>query len=259
VETAIFDPHALKNPDVLNNKWQYQQGVLYGYANVKAYVRFRDSYICQHCKGKSKDPVLDVHHIIYRINNGSDEPENLITLCHTCHKKEHAGTIRLNKKGLLKSTLKHATQMNCIRSQLSKHIECEETFGFVTDEHRKLHKLSKTHINDAALIATRGELPVFGNVEHIYKRCVAAGDYRQTNGKHSEKKLPTGKVHGFRKYDKVSYKGVDYYIKARETKGYATLMLINGEKQIIKPQPKFSQLKRLSARSTWMVSNSPAA
>ena len=38
LETGTFDPHALKNPDVLKNKWLYQRGANYGFANTKAFV-----------------------------------------------------------------------------------------------------------------------------------------------------------------------------------------------------------------------------
>jgi len=62
LETATFDPHALKNPAVLSNKWLYQKGINYGFANTKAYVLDRDNHTCQHCKGKSKDNKLEVHH-----------------------------------------------------------------------------------------------------------------------------------------------------------------------------------------------------
>jgi len=64
LETATFDAHALKNPYVLKNKWLYQKGINYGFGNTKAYVLTRDNYICQNCKGKSKDSKLEVHHII---------------------------------------------------------------------------------------------------------------------------------------------------------------------------------------------------
>jgi len=64
LETGTFDPHALKNPEVLRNKWLYQKGINYGFANTKAYVLTRDGYTCQQCKGKSKDRRLEVHHII---------------------------------------------------------------------------------------------------------------------------------------------------------------------------------------------------
>ena len=80
LETGTFDPHALKNPEVLQHKWLYQKGINYGFANTKAYVLTRDGYICQQCKGKSKARRLEVHHIIFRSQHGSDEETNLITL-----------------------------------------------------------------------------------------------------------------------------------------------------------------------------------
>ena len=46
LETATFDPHALKNPAVLSNKWLYQKGINYGFANTKAYVLDRDNHTC---------------------------------------------------------------------------------------------------------------------------------------------------------------------------------------------------------------------
>lgn len=155
LETANFDPHALKNPQVLIHKWLYQKGVNYGYANTRAYVLDRDKHTCQHCKGKSKDKRLDVHHIIFREHGGSDEPENLLTLCRTCHKRLHAGKIKLKLSGKKKGQLRHATQMNIIRVQLLKRLACEETFGFITKEHRQLLGLPKEHCLDAVVIAGR--------------------------------------------------------------------------------------------------------
>ena len=55
LETGTFNPHALKHPAVLQNKWMYQKGINYGLANTKAYVLTRDGYVCQRCKGQSKD------------------------------------------------------------------------------------------------------------------------------------------------------------------------------------------------------------
>ena len=68
LETGNFDPRALKNPAVLNNKWLYQKGINYGFANTKSYVLDRDNHVCQYCKGKSKNNRLETHHIIYRSN-----------------------------------------------------------------------------------------------------------------------------------------------------------------------------------------------
>ena len=59
VETAAFDTQRLKNPDIVGEA--YRQGKELGFWNVREYVLFRDGHVCQHCRGKSKDPILNVH------------------------------------------------------------------------------------------------------------------------------------------------------------------------------------------------------
>ena len=118
LETATSDPHALKNPAVLNNRWLYQKGINYGFANARAYVLARDNHTCQHCKGKSKDSKLEVHHIVFRKNGGSDEASNLITLCKAHHDDLHSGNIML-KGGKTKGLLKHATKEGATLYQMS--------------------------------------------------------------------------------------------------------------------------------------------
>ena len=48
-------------------------------------IRERDNYECQMCFSPQEDRAYDVHHIDYNKNNCN--PNNLITLCHTCHSK----------------------------------------------------------------------------------------------------------------------------------------------------------------------------
>ena len=98
LETGTFDPHALKNPEVLRKKWLYQEGINYGFANTKAYVLTRNEYTCQHCQGKSHDQRLGVHHLVFRSQSGSDEESNLLTLCQSCHDGLHAGTTPSNRR-----------------------------------------------------------------------------------------------------------------------------------------------------------------
>jgi len=88
VETASFDIQKIKNPDIHNEG--YQQGGQLGFWNVREYVLWRDNHECQHCHGKSKDHILNVHHLESR-KTGGDSPGNLITLCETCHSKYHRG------------------------------------------------------------------------------------------------------------------------------------------------------------------------
>jgi hypothetical protein len=253
VETGAFDTHALKNPEVLKNKWMYQHGPNYGYANTKAYVLYRDRHTCRHCGGKSKDPKLHVHHIIYRSNGGSNTESNLLTLCETCHGKVHSGDIKLKPKAFPKSGLSHATQMNSIRLQLLKNTGAEETFGFITKENRQYCGLPKEHYIDAVMIAGQGGKIVSGVMEVIIKKCVSRGDYRQTKGKRSEQRIHTGKIHGFRKYDKVLYRGKEYFIKGRMSTGYAILMSISGVAAKLKPIPKLSLMLRIMARKAWII------
>lgn len=111
-ETGQFDTHLMKNPNLANPKvkhWGYQKGTNYGFENTKAMVLNRDNYTCQYCKGKHKDSKLEVHHIIFRSQGGSDEGSNLVVLCHTCHKDLHSGKINPKLKGKLKGNLKYAT------------------------------------------------------------------------------------------------------------------------------------------------------
>ena len=253
LETGTFDPHALKNPAVLQNKWMYQQGINYGYANTKAYVLTRDGYRCQHCQGQSQDRRLEVHHLVFRSEQGSDEQTNLLTLCKTCHDGLHKGNVMLKRTGKKKGTLLHATQMNSIRIQLLKYTQALETWGFVTKEHRLLAGLPKEHIFDAAIIATRGKKPTFHTTTVVEKRCIPDGDYQQTKGVRSEQRITTEKIAGFRKFDKVRYLGQEYFIKGRMATGYAILMDISGNKVDLKPIPKFEKMKRVSARSSWMI------
>jgi hypothetical protein len=266
LETAIFDAHALKNPAILFHKWLYQRGANYGFANTKAFVIDRDNHICQYCKGKSRDSKIEVHHIIYRCNGGSDESENLISLCKTCHNKVHDESIKLKLDGKQKGKLKHATQMNSIRIQLLKILKCKETFGFITKEHRRIMGLPKQHYMDAVAIACLGNVEktglvsVFFKVNNVLKKkCVPYRDIQKTKGIRSEQKIPTGKIKGIRKFDKVKYNGKEYFVKGRMSTGYAILMDINGVKQEIKPIPKLENLIRMSGRNSWIISQEAIA
>lgn len=261
-ETGQFDTHLMKNPSLANPKvkhWGYQKGANYGFENTKAMVLNRDNYTCQYCKGKHKDSKLEVHHIVFRSQGGSDEESNLITLCRTCHKDLHSGKIHPKLNGKAKGLLKYATQMNSIRKQLFKlYPNAIETFGYVTKADRLNLGIDKEHYYDACVIATQGN--PFNVKSSLYKkRCIPDGDFQKTKGIHSEQPITTKKICGFRKFDKVRYFGKDYFIKGRMSVGYAILMDIDGNKVDFSAMPKgyktpkMANLKRLEARSTWMI------
>lgn len=63
---------------------------------VKLMVKSRDGYTCQDC-GIKQD--LQVHHKTYA-HHGDEKNhlDDLITLCHTCHRKAHRGDKRRKPK-----------------------------------------------------------------------------------------------------------------------------------------------------------------
>lgn len=256
LEVSQFDTALMKNPALINEKvkhWGYQKGFDYGFASRREAVLHRDNYTCQVCS--KKHTRLEVHHIIYRSQGGTDDENNLITLCEDCHEKIHIGELVLNKKPR-KMNLKHATHMNIIRSQLLKvYPDAIETFGFITKENRNHLDLPKDHCIDACVIASGGNTFKL-NEEIFYKRRVAKGDYQLTKGVRGEQQIPVGKIQGFRKFDKVKYLGKEYFIKGRMSSGFAVLMDIFNNKIDFSympkgyKTPKLSNLKRISSRSS---------
>ncbi len=253
VELASFDIHKITNPSVTGIG--YQEGDMKGFCNTKAYVLARDNYTCQYCSGKSKDKQLDCHHIIFRKNKGTDTPDNLITLCKTCHQDLHAKyTQETFPIQGVKSKTKHPTEMGIIKSQLLKTgWNFKETFGYLT-KYKREHVLNipKTHSNDAIAICCNDPQVILPDDDIYVKRHVAAGDYQQTKGKHSEKKMPTGKLFGLRKFDLVkTVKGIGF-VKGKRSSGYFAISDIFN-KTISNSVKVKTECTRLQARSTTII------
>ena len=261
IEVSQFDTALMKDPSLISEKvkhWGYQQGFNYGYSSRREAILHRDNYTCQ-CCGK-KNCRLEVHHVKFKSNGGTDDEENLLTLCEDCHKGVHDGTVALDEKPKKSKNLKCATHMSIIRSYLlKKYPNAIETFGFVTAENRNHLNLPKDHHIDACVIASGGlEIEQLDVI--FYKRRVSKGDYKLARGIRGEQKLPTGKICGFRKFDKVEYLGEKCFIKGRMSKyGYCLFTDIFGNKidfsymsKMSKSTktPKLSNCKRISARSS---------
>ena len=261
LEVSQFDTALMKNPGLINEKvkkWGYQKGFNYGYSSRREAILHRDNYTCQ-CCGK-KNCRLEVHHIRFKSNGGTDDEENLITLCEDCHKGVHAGTVILNKKPKKSKNLKYATHMSIIRNRLlKKYPDAIETFGFVTSENRNHLHLEKDHYIDACIIASGGlKFKVLDVV--YYKRRLSKGEYRLTKKSYDKEFINKGKILGFKQFDKVKYFGVEGFINRRRNSGSATIVnvfkkqldfsyLQNGYKT-----PKMKLLKRVSSRKTCIVS-----
>lgn len=127
-----------------------------------------------------------------------------------------------------------------------------ETFGFVTSENRNYLELRKDHYLDACVIASGGL--EFRELDVIYrKRRVSVQDRILTKGVRGEKRMPTGKIFGFKKFDKVKYLGETCFIKGRRSSGAFVLMDIDNNSIDFgdrggKQNPLYRFIKRLNTR-----------
>lgn len=222
VEIAQFDTQKIKNPDISGN--EYQEGDQLGFWNVREYVLARDGHKCQHCKGKSKDPILNVHHIESR-KTGGDSPSNLITLCETCHKEYHKGNIDLKvKRG---KSLRDAAVMGIMKWKLyeelkSRYPNVSMTFGYITKYNRIKYGIEKSHTSDAFVISRNF------NAKRIERQYLKRLIRRHNRQMHKMKILKGGKkknnqapfeVFGFRLFDKVLYNNEICFIYGRRKSG----------------------------------------
>ena len=155
VEVAAFDIQKIKDPQI--SGVGYQNGPQKDFWNAREYVLYRDGHVCTHCRGKSKDKRLHVHHIESR-QTGGDRPANLRTICQTCHTDYHNGHVTLRKLTLSKG-FKAETFMSSVWWQLVDRLKkatipVTHTYGYLTKASRTEQGIQKSHINDAFAIAS---------------------------------------------------------------------------------------------------------
>lgn len=155
IEVGKFDTAKMINPEI--NGVDYQHGQTYGFFEERYFVFARDNYTCQ-CCGKSKDKILQTHHIIYRSNGGTDRVDNLITVCTDCHtsKNHQKGGILYKWQEQHKKVkqYKEPPFMNAIRKRIfARYPNAHTTYGSETTPYRKELGLEKTHYNDAITIS----------------------------------------------------------------------------------------------------------
>lgn len=233
VEVAQFDTQKIKNPEISGK--EYQEGEQLGFWNVREYVLARDGHKCQHCKGKSKDPILNVHHIESR-KTGGDSPLNLITLCETCHKAYHRGEIKLKaKRG---KSLRDAAMMGIMKWRLYDALktiypDVKMTFGYITKYNRIHNSIEKSHVSDAFTISKNLNAKRLNN---YYKIKLIRRHNRQI---HKAKILKGGKkkmnqspfeVFGFRLFDRIVFNNQYYFIYGRRASGSFNIRDIDGKK-----------------------------
>lgn len=232
IEVAQFDAQKIKNEQIQGV--EYQQGEQMGFWNVREYVLARDGHRCQHCKGKSKDPILNVHHLESR-KTGGNAPNNLVTLCETCHKAYHRGEFDLKfKRG---TSLRDAAAMNIMRwavyNQAREEFEnVHLTYGYFTKHIRICNGITKSHTADARCISGN---PLAAAQESIYVLRLRRRHNRQIHkctilkGGYRKLKQAPYTVKGYRLFDKVRYQGQEAFIYGRRTSGSFSVKTFDGE------------------------------
>jgi hypothetical protein len=250
IEVAAFDIQKIKNPGISGT--DYQNGEQAGFWNVREYILYRDSHTCRACKGKSKDPVLEVHHIVSR-QVGGNRPENLVTLCRFCHKKYHKGKLKLDFKP--SRSFKAETFMSIVRWKMVNIFReagdtVSYTYGYLTKQRRIALGLPKSHIDDAFVIAG-------GNYQYRSKVYYFIQQVRKCNRKLFKgtrshiRNTAERYIKGFQRYDKVLWHGIECFIFGRRKTGYFDLRKLDGTK--IHASAKASELKLLERARTFLI------
>lgn len=232
IEAAQFDTHKMKNPNI--SGIDYQNGEQLGFWNVREYVLFRDGHKCSYCKGKSKDLILNIHHIESR-KTGGDSPSNLITLCKTCHKEYHKGNIDLKVrrgKSLCGAAIMGIMKWRLYDELKSRYSNVSMTFGYITKYNRIKYGIEKSHTSDAFVISKNFNAK---RIEYQYLKRLVRRHNRQI---HKMKILKGGKkknnqapfeVFGFRLFDKVLCNNEINFIYGRRKSGNFNIRDFNGE------------------------------
>jgi hypothetical protein len=260
VEVAQFDIQKIKNPDI--SGVEYQQGEQFGWANVREYVLFRDGHQCQCCKGSSGDPILNVHHIESRMTGGN-APNNLITLCETCHQGYHQGNISLPKTIHRGMRFRDATFMGIMRWAFynklkEQYPDVHLTYGYITKNTRIKNGITKTHSADAYCIA--GNI----NAERLNYEYLRKQIRRHNRKLHREvpakggvrKRAQAGHiVRGFCLNDTVFYQKQCWFVRGMRVKGSFVLKHLDGTKAEVAP----SKITFLMHNNSYLVERREAA
>ena len=154
VNTYIFEG-SIFDINKLTHHMQQQKG----YNNVLDFLYARDNG-CDALDGK-RYPKSDlvVHHLVHRVEGGTNNPDNLVLLTRWHHNQAN------HNNGILDELTKKRQQtfknvdtrgayfMNILNVELPKYFDYLPTFGYITAQRRKQYGIAKTHHDDAFVIA----------------------------------------------------------------------------------------------------------
>ena len=268
VETASFDLQKIQAQEAgvpEPEGREYQEGPQLDFWNVREYVLYRDGHTCQCCRGRSGDRILNVHHIESR-KTGGDAPGNLVTLCETCHRRYHAGEIRLPETIRRTGSLRDETFMGIMRWTFYDRLRClfpgmvTMTYGYLTKNTRIRHGLEKAHAVDARCISGHPDAVPLGywyyqkkmrcHNRQLHKANILKGGIRKAN-------QAAGEVKGFRLFDRVRFHGQECFVYGRRSSGYFDLRKLDGTR--IHASASYKALRLLERQNTRLTERRKAS
>jgi 5-methylcytosine-specific restriction endonuclease McrA len=140
-------------------KWQYQKSNRLD-ENLRIATIMRDDYTCKLCN--AQNIKLEVHHIKARKYGGANTLSNLIALCSKCHskitgkEKEYEELLygKIKGKNINSSDAQRVMQgKKYLQNEILKKYPLSLTYGSDTANKRIDWGISKSHSNDACIIA----------------------------------------------------------------------------------------------------------
>lgn len=200
-ELVKFDMQLMDNPEIAGK--EYQQGTLAGYT-VKEYLLEKHNRTCVYCGGESKDPILEVEHIVPRSKGGTNSIKNLTLSCKCCNQHKGADSLEqwssrlgknkldtVRKEGINRvasdkaGTLKHAAAVNATRNRLVKDLTLtglpvQTSTGAQTKLTRHQQKIPKDHCLDAVCVGVVDKPIVDWQKPILNIKAMGRGSYQRT-------------------------------------------------------------------------------
>ncbi|KRL80886.1 paclitaxel taxanoid biosynthesis susceptibility protein ts1 [Ligilactobacillus equi DSM 15833 = JCM 10991] len=233
IEVSPFDNQKLLNPNI--KPWEYTQGKMQGFKDVKDYLLARD--VNRDALDGKIYPAsqLRVHHLVQRKDGGTNQPDNLVLLSDRNHNQANHNNGVLAKLAQNRQNsidYKGAYFMSILASRLPNYFDSYiETQGYITANLRKLYGIEKSHLNDAFVIA--GGTNQYLRTSNVYSRTKVANNNRslqkfydakyidsRDGKKKSGKELSSGRT---RRSREINYDNQRIYRQEKVSKGRVSI------------------------------------
>lgn len=154
ITKRIFEGSVFDINKITNHAYQKQ-----GYKTIFDFLYDRD-HGCDALDGE-RYPKRDlvVHHLVHRVDGGTDNPDNLVLLTREHHNQANHNNgvldqLAKDRQKILKNPdTRGAYFMNILNVELPKYFDYIPTFGYITANKRKQYNIPKSHHDDAFVIA----------------------------------------------------------------------------------------------------------